>query len=89
MANCWMPLQVSGMSPTYVASFARPTPGSPTVSNEMFQVLLDNELEPVLEGVEVKVDPNTGIYQSVEGDLEIPVAMFVLTRDPELMFYVN
>ena len=82
--------QVSGISAAgYVANFARPTKDSPTLSNEIFQTLLDNEWEPVLEGDAIKVDPIEGYYKSVEGDIQIPVATWVLLRDPELRFYVS
>lgn len=83
-------VQVSGISAAeYVAGFARPTKGSPDLSNAVFQTLLDNEWEPVLEGEEIKVDPIEGVYKSMEGDLEIPVSTWVLLRDPELLFYVR
>ena len=83
-------MQVSGISAAgYVANFARPTRSSPDLSNEIFQTLLDNEWEPVLEGDALKVDPIEGVYRSVEGGIEIPVSTWVLLRDPELLFYVR
>lgn len=83
-------VQVSGITAAgYVALVARPTRDHPRLTNQVFQELLDNEWEPVLEGDAIKVDPINGEYKSVEGDKRIPVSVWVLLRDPELLFYVR
>lgn len=83
-------IKVSGITAAgYVALVARPTRDHPRLTNQVFQELLDNEWDPVLEGDAIKVDPINGEYKSVEGDKRIPVSVWVLLRDPELLFYVR
>eukprot|EP00892_Ulva_mutabilis_P011433 jgi/Ulvmu1/8662/UM046_0067.1 len=77
--------QVMGLSPAqYVALAARPTAESPTLSNTLFQKLLDIEWAPVLKEGQLTVDPINGEYASTAGDATVPVQQWVLLRNPEM-----
>ena len=79
-----------GLSPKqYAALVVRPTAMSPTLSNSVFKVLLDNEWEPVLIGDAIAVDPFEGEYRAVGSDVTVPVGTWVLLQDPDLRFYVR